>query len=134
MSRPPPLASIGLMPGVVLGCLLLAACQRQSASLSLSPEALPDCGEGRSAAVVEVRWDASGLDLEDGVLLWVNQRGRPRYTGFVREPPGKAWMKGAATGSAATGAWAVPGMRIALTDARSGRVLAQKRIRSGACR
>lgn len=116
-----------------LTCLALAGCHPDASTLSFTPAALKDCGAADSAAVVEVHWDATRAEPADGVMLWVNRTGKSRYTGFVEGPPGKAWMKGAAGGSAATGPWAVPGMLVVVTDARSGEVLARKKIPAAAC-
>lgn len=116
-----------------LCALLLAACGTGETTLSFTPAALRDCGPDDSTAVIEVRWDASRAEPVDGVTLWVNPKGKPRFTGFVPEPPGKPWVKAGARGMEATGPWAIPGMLVTVTDSRSGTVLARKKIPAIAC-
>ncbi len=117
----------------VLCCLALTACHSSGSTLSFTPAALKDCGGADNAAVVEVHWDATRAAPTDGVMLWVNRKGKSRYTGFVEGPPGKAWMKGPVAGSALTGRWAVPGMLVVVTDAHSGAILAKRKIPAASC-
>lgn len=112
---------------------ILGGCNPRLASVTFTPAALKDCGTSSTAGVVEVHWDATRAKPEDGVKLWIDGKGKPRYTGFVPSPPGKLWRKGGSIGSATTGPWMFAGTTVVVTDAKTERVLAKVKVPAAPC-
>lgn len=123
-----------LIVPVVLAIGLLAGCRSNSASVTFTPAALKDCGSHNVASTVQVQWDASAANPENGVKLWINNDEYPRRNGVFGGDPGTLWMAGAATGTATTGDWAFPGTTIIVTDAVNDDILATVKIPSAPCK
>jgi hypothetical protein len=111
----------------ILGILALTGCHR-SAELSASPSSLGDCGSSTHSSTVTVRWNAAKATKGGPVKLWAHNP--DAFSG--NEPT--LWIGGSPVGSAVTGKWALPGTQIKLTDAATGKTLAEISIDGSACK
>lgn len=93
------------------------------ALLNISSGQFAACAPPHGTVVATVRWDAAPMAAER-VEIYVESPGNAR----------KLWTNGGVSGEAETGPWVYDQTRFTLSDARSGKVLAERTLQAVPCK
>ena len=93
------------------------------ALLSISSRQFAACAPPYGSVVATARWDATPMAAER-VEIYVESPGNEK----------KLWTNGGVSGQAETGPWVYDQTRFTLTDAKSGKVLAERTLQALPCK